>query len=96
MYAREQLGTLLREKRLALDLRQADVAKRLKRSIPYLSGVERGNRSVTPGLLDKLTKILNLTSEEYQRAFFLRNRLPPRAESYFLQNPQTWPQEKRR
>lgn len=91
MYAREALGRLLRDRRKKLGWRQSDVAATLGKSVPYISGVERGERSIAPVLLDRLCRCLSLPPEEYTRAFLLRRRLPPVVEKHFLRNPAEWP-----
>lgn len=91
MYSRKALGKLLRAKREARGLRIADVADHLDKSVPYISGVERGSRTICPSLLDRLARHLALTEEEYARTFLLRERLPPRVEAHFLRHPDSWP-----
>lgn len=91
MSAREALGQYLRETREALGLRQSDVASKLGKSVPYVSGVERGERSIAPALLDQVCRILGIKGDAYARVFLLRQRLPPRVEKHFLRNPAAWP-----
>lgn len=91
MYARKALGKLLRAHREARELRLLDVAEHLGKSVPYVSGVERGGRTICPSLLDRLAHHLGLSDAEYARAFLLRKRLPPHVESHFLRHPDQWP-----
>ena len=91
MYDRKALGGLLRSGRKALGHRQVDVARKLRISVPYVSGVERGERTIAPSLLERLCKCLALADEEFARAFLLRRRLPPGVEKHFLRNPEAWP-----
>lgn len=91
MYARKALGKLLRSKREERKLRLVDVAAAIGKSVPYVSGVELGKRTIHPALLDELARRLALSDEEYARAFLLRKRLPPSVEAHFLRHPGEWP-----
>lgn len=91
MYARKSLGALLRKLRQAAGLTQVKLASSLKKSVPYVSGVERGARTISPALLEQLARRLTPTDEAYRRIFLLRERLPPSVERHFLHNPASWP-----
>ena len=53
-------GTRLRERRLALGLRQADVARETGVSASYLNLIEHNRRRVTPDLLEALAGVLGM------------------------------------
>lgn len=56
-------GTRLRERRLALGLRQADVAAAVGVSAPYLNLIEHNRRRVSPLLLESLADHLGVAAE---------------------------------
>jgi transcriptional regulator with XRE-family HTH domain len=56
-------GTRVRERRLALGLRQAEVAQAAGLSAPYLNLIEHNRRRVTPDVLEALARVLNLPPE---------------------------------
>lgn len=56
-------GTRVRERRLALGLRQAEVAQAAGLSAPYLNLIEHNRRRVTPEVLEALARVLNLPPE---------------------------------
>lgn len=56
-------GTRLRERRLALGLRQADLAAAVGVSAPYLNLIEHNRRRVSPLLLDALASHLGVDAE---------------------------------
>lgn len=53
-------GTRLRERRLAVGMRQADVADQAGISASYLNLIEHNRRKVQPQLLDRLAEVLGL------------------------------------
>jgi len=57
-------GQLLRRERQDRNLLLGDLAKLLKISIPYLSQLETGQRSVPEGFEDKVVRALSLTPTE--------------------------------
>jgi len=56
-------GTRLRERRLALGLRQADLAGQAGISPSYLNLIEHGRRKVTPEVLARLAAALGLEAK---------------------------------
>lgn len=54
----------LEKARLALDLSQGDVAKKIGVSASGYSGWETGNRKPEPGMYAKLAEVFGVTSEE--------------------------------
>lgn len=87
-YSKTTLGRFLRRHR-QITLRET--AQALGVSEPYLSGVERGQRTISPEKLEQLLQVLNLPDKECAVAWKARNRLPPRVERYFLKHAEKWP-----
>lgn len=52
------LGATLREMRESVGLRQSDVAKALKTSVPTISLYERGKRTISAELLAQFTRLI--------------------------------------
>jgi transcriptional regulator with XRE-family HTH domain len=75
-----EVGGLLRRAREEAGWPLRVVAKRLKVSIPYLSGVELGKRTITPARLTKLAKVLNLDEAVTSWLFVQLEMLPPDVE----------------
>lgn len=92
---RKALGKLLREARQAREEILSKVAAAAGVSTPFLSDLERGERTIGPKRLDALACALGLKGEAYVRVFQLRGRLPPRVEARLIQHPELW-QEKGR
>jgi transcriptional regulator with XRE-family HTH domain len=86
----QTLGKLLREARHSRGWVLEDVAKKAGVSIPFLSDLERGKRVISPKRLHDLARALELSGADYIRLFQLRQRLPPKEERWFLQNPGLW------
>jgi hypothetical protein len=61
---REQIGAVLRDARLAADLRLVDVSERAGVSPQYLSEVERGLKDVSSELLAAVTGALGMRPVE--------------------------------
>lgn len=86
----EAVGSLLRAARRRAGLRLEDVARRLECSIPYLSDVERGKRSITTARLRKLARLVGMTKPELQTLFVHAERLPPAVAKRLLKSPEAW------
>lgn len=57
------IGTLLRERRLAGGLQQAEVAERAGISAPYLNLIEHNRRNVTPAVMARLAATLGIEEQ---------------------------------
>jgi len=57
-----KIGKQLRSAREAVDLTQAEVAKRSGISTNYYAMVERGERNITYGRMKRILKVLNIKS----------------------------------
>ena len=55
----EAFGKLVREKRLALKLSQEKLAERCELHFTYISSVERGERNISLGNIEKIAHALN-------------------------------------
>lgn len=86
----EAVGSLLRAARRRAGLRLEDVARRLECSIPYLSDVERGKRSITTVRLRKLARLVSMTKPELQTLFVYAQRLPPAVAKRLIKSPEAW------
>jgi transcriptional regulator with XRE-family HTH domain len=75
-------GPVLRERRLQLDLKQEDVARRIKTSTPYIGHLESGKRHPSDKIVTRLAEVLGLDRREL---FFLAN---PRAQAILSPDPE--------
>jgi transcriptional regulator with XRE-family HTH domain len=75
-------GHVLRERRLQLDLKQEDVARRIKTSTPYIGHLESGKRHPSDKIVTRLAEVLGLDRREL---FFLAN---PRAQAILSPDPE--------
>lgn len=87
---RKALGKLLRDTRQEREETLHKVASAAGVSIPFLSDLERGVRTIGPKRLDAIARALGLTGEVYIRVFQLRGRLPPRTEAWLIKHPELW------
>ena len=62
--ARPLIGTRIRERRLLLGLRQAEVAQRAQISAAYLNLIEHNRRPVGEALLVRLAQVLEIAADE--------------------------------
>jgi transcriptional regulator with XRE-family HTH domain len=60
-------GTRLRERRVALGLRQADLAERVGISASYLNLIEHNRRRISDALLERLAQALGLPVQAFQQ-----------------------------
>lgn len=87
---RKALGKLLRDTRQEREETLNKVATAAGVSTPFLSDLERGERTIGPRRLDALAQALGLKGDAYVRVFQLRGRLPPRAEAWLIKHPELW------
>ncbi|EKD60062.1 MAG: hypothetical protein ACD_54C00965G0005, partial [uncultured bacterium] len=59
-------GTRLRERRIALGLRQADLAEQAGISASYLNLIEHNRRRIAEALLERLAQVLGQPVETFQ------------------------------
>ena len=57
----KQFGKKVRQIRLDKGLSQGDIARRLKLHRSYISGIERGVRNPSLGVVEKIAKALNVS-----------------------------------
>jgi len=87
---RAVMGGILRSTRQRLGWTQKAVADRARVTVPFLSDLELGKRSVSPKRLHALATALSLSWKDYVKLFQLRQRLPPEAERRMLIRPDLW------
>ena len=87
-----KLGQHLRTVRNDKDLTLNAVASAVGVSIPFLSDVERGERTLTPQRLEGVLKALGVPRKAtaYVRAFQMLGRLPPHVKAAVLRSPMRW------
>ena len=66
----QTFGSIIRDRRRQLDLTQAEVARRIKASTPYVGHLESGKRHPSERVLARLSEVLGLEAREM---FFLAN-----------------------
>lgn len=96
MARRMALGKLLRDARQQQGKVLSEVAEAVGVSVPFLSDLERGKRTVGPKRLESLIQALGLDSALYVKMFQLRGRLPPSDEAWLVRHPEHWPARKRK
>ncbi len=60
----KRVSTRIRDLRIARDMTQADLAKKLHTQAPYISDIERGIRSPGVAMVAKLAEALGVEPEE--------------------------------
>jgi transcriptional regulator with XRE-family HTH domain len=60
----KQFGQRVKAVRLEKDLSQGDVARRLKLHRSYISGIERGVRNPSLGVVEKIAKALKVSAKD--------------------------------
>lgn len=86
------IGEHLRRLRVEKGLTLNTVAGIVGVSIPFLSDVERGTRTLTPARLEDVLKAMGVRRKAtaYVRAFQMLGRLPPYVEAAVLRSPVRW------
>lgn len=86
------IGEHLRRLRVEKGLTLNTVAGIVGVSIPFLSDVERGTRTLTPSRLEDVLKAMGVRRKAtaYVRAFQMLGRLPPHVEAAVLRSPVRW------
>jgi transcriptional regulator with XRE-family HTH domain len=87
---RTKVGKLLREYREERNLTQGNIAECVGVSVPYLSDLERGNRSFSAERLSSIAGALKLGTEEMCELFSSAGCLPPKVVEKILQTPKIW------
>lgn len=90
MYNRSALGEILRRERLRKGLTYKEIGDALGTYLSYVSAVEKGKSSISPGRLDQLAVILALSPAVEREVFQARGCLPPHVEAHFMNQP--WPE----
>lgn len=89
MYDRVALGRLLRNAREQRGMTITALGGAVGVTCSYLSDIERGEKNISPEMLDAIARVLSLRGPAYRQLFVTRGRLPPHVERHFMARP--WP-----
>jgi len=87
---RHKVGNLLKTFREERGLTQGAIASCIGVSVPYLSDLERGNRTFSAQRLSSIAEALHLNTKEVCDLFSSAGCLPPRVVEKILLTPKVW------